>query len=311
MNIKKYINEIRQQKGKPTMKSIYSASLMAATFVLLMLSVPAYASSADEGIESSARECYVFKTYLKGDDIKIQSKDGGVTLTGTVAEEPNKTLAQETVASLPGVKSVDNQLKLKDEPGAGRGDALVRARVNLDLLSHRNLSGTKTDVQVKDGIVTLSGEAANQAQIDLTTEYIRDVEGVKDVKNDMTVSEASRTPPEKTMGEKAGDVGDKIGEKAGDVGNKISDTAGDVGKKIGNTASDVGGWIDDASITALVKATLLYHRSTSGLNTKVETIEGVVNLSGKAKNPSEKDLATKFVEDVYGVKSVNNRMTIE
>lgn len=282
------------------MKAIHSAVLTAATFVLLMSNVPAHASSTDDGIESSARKCYVFKTYLKDDDIKIQSKDGAVTLTGTVAEEPNKTLAQETVASLPGVKSVDNQLELKGKPGAGSADALVSARVRLALLSHRNLSGAKTDVQVKDGIVTLRGEATSQAQIDLTTEYIRDVDAVKDVKNDMTVSKAHRTPDDKTMGEKAGDVGKKIG-----------DTASGVGKKIGDTASGVGEWIDDASITALVKATLLYHRSTSSLNTKVETIEGVVNLSGTAKNASEKDLATKFVQDVYGVKSVNNRMIIE
>jgi len=271
------------------MKAIHSAVLMAAAFALVAISVPVHGSSTDDGIESSARKTYVFKTYLKDDHIKIQSKDGAVTLTGTVAEEPNKILAQDTVAALPGVKSVDNQLKLKDEPGAGSPDALVSARVELDLLSHRNLSASKTDVQVKDGIVTLSGEAANQAQIDLTTEYIRDVEGVKDVKNDMTVSEANRTQAEKTMGEKAGDVG----------------------KKIGGTAGDVGEWIDDSSITALVKATLLYHRSTSGLNTKVETTEGVVKLSGSAKNASEKELATKFVEDVYGVKSVNNQMTIE
>jgi hyperosmotically inducible periplasmic protein len=215
-------------------------------------------------------------------------------------------LAQVTVEGLPGVKSVDNQLKLKDEPGAGSPDVLISARVKLVLLSNRNLSAGKTDVQVKDGIVTLSGEAENQAQIDLTTEYIRDVEGVKDVKNDMTVS-----PPEKTMGEKAGDVGKKIGDTASGVSKKIGDTAGDVGNKIGNTAGDVGEWIDDTSITALVKATLLYHRSTSGINTKVETTEGVVKLSGSAKNASEKELATKYVEDLYGVKSVNNQMTIE
>jgi len=293
------------------MKAIHSAALMAAAFALLVISVPVYASNMDVGIESSARKSYVFKTYLKDDDIKIQSKDGAVTLTGTVTQEPHKALAQETVASLPGVKSVDNRLELKGEPGARSADALVSARVKLELLSHRNLSVTKTDVQVKDGIVTLRGEATSQAQIDLTTEYIRDVEGVKDVKNDMTVSEAHRTPAEKTMGEKAGDVGKKIGNTAGDVGKKIGNTAGDVGKKIGNTASDVGEWIDDASITALVKATLLYHRSTSALNTKVETIEGVVNLGGTARNASEKDLATKFVQDVHGVKSVNNQMTIE
>jgi osmotically-inducible protein OsmY len=56
---------------------------------------------------------------------------------------------------------------------------------------------------------------------------------------------------------------------------------------------------------------LLYHRSTSGLKTKVETKNGVVTLHGKAKNAAEKDLATKFAKDVNGVKSVENLMTIE
>jgi osmotically-inducible protein OsmY len=37
----------------------------------------------------------------------------------------------------------------------------------------------------------------------------------------------------------------------------------------------------------------------------------VVTLTGKAKNAAEKDLATKYVADVNGVKSVKNRMTIE
>jgi len=37
----------------------------------------------------------------------------------------------------------------------------------------------------------------------------------------------------------------------------------------------------------------------------------VVTLGGKAKNASEKDLATKFVRDVSGVKTVVNNMTIK
>jgi osmotically-inducible protein OsmY len=72
-----------------------------------------------------------------------------------------------------------------------------------------------------------------------------------------------------------------------------------------------GDKIDDASITGLAKMTLLYHRSTSALNTTVTTNKGVVTLTGKAKNAAEKDLATKYVSDVNGVKSVKNRMTIE
>jgi len=57
--------------------------------------------------------------------------------------------------------------------------------------------------------------------------------------------------------------------------------------------------------------TLLYHRSTSALNTKVETKGGVVTLFGKANNAAEVNLATKLVNDVNGVKSVNNRMVIK
>ena len=83
-------------------------------------------------------------------------------------------------------------------------------------------------------------------------------------------------------------------------------TSGKTSKKI----QTVGRKIDDASITALVKMTLLYHRSTSALKTSVTTKNGVVTLSGKAKNAAEKDLATKFVNAVNGVKSVKNNMTI-
>jgi osmotically-inducible protein OsmY len=80
---------------------------------------------------------------------------------------------------------------------------------------------------------------------------------------------------------------------------------------VAKTSRTVGQNIDDASITAQAKMMLLYHRSTSALNTSVTTKKGVVTLSGKAKNTAEKDRATKLVNDVNGVKSVKNLMTIE
>ena len=55
----------------------------------------------------------------------------------------------------------------------------------------------------------------------------------------------------------------------------------------------------------------LSHRSTSALNTKVETKRGVVTLYGKASNAAELNLATKLANDVNGVEGVKNRMTIE
>ncbi len=241
--------------------------LMVSVVALLALAAPAQASKMDSRIESSAKQSYVFMTYLKDDDIKIQSLNGAVGLTGTVAEESHKSLAQDTVASLPGVKSVDNKLEIRGERPADNSDAWLTTKVKTMFLFHRNVSAI-TEVATQDGIVTLKGEAESQAQKDLTTEYAKDVEGVKDVINEMTVG--------------------KVAKKKQTTGSKI----------------------DDASITAQVKMTLLYHRSTSALNTSVTTRKGVVTLTGKAKNAAEKDLAAKFVRDVNGVKSVTNKMTI-
>jgi len=176
------------------MKAIDSLAVIVAAVALLMTSTPVHASTTDDRIESSAKKSYVFKTYLEGDDIKIHSKDGVVSLTGTVSEESHKSLAQETVADLPGVKSVDNRLEVKGDQPAEKSDAWLSAKVKATLLLHQNVSA-KTEVSTKDGIVTLQGEATSQAEKDLTTEYARDVEGVKDVKNEMTVSDTSGRAP--------------------------------------------------------------------------------------------------------------------
>lgn len=257
-------------KMKMKIKTIYHVALIATAVFLLTANMNLLASGMDDRIVSSARESYVFKVYLKDDDISIRSRDGVVTLEGSVSEESHSSLAVETVAGLPGVRSVDNRLEVKGERPARNSDGWLTAKVKSVLLFHRNVSAVKTEVHIKDGIVTLRGEAANEAQKELTTEYVKDVEGVKDVRNEMMVSK-TREKSDEMAGEK----------------------------------------IDDVSITVQVKMALLMHRSTSALKTKVETDNGVVILEGKAKNAAEKDLVTKLVSDIHGVKKVQNRMTIE
>jgi hyperosmotically inducible periplasmic protein len=244
--------------------------LFGATGALLTTSTSMRASDTDERIESSAAKSYVFKTYLKDDSIKTESKNGAVTLTGTVANSSQKSLAQDTVENLPGVKSVDNQLLIKGVQPAEHSDSWICTKVKTTLLFHRNVSATGTTVYVKDGIVTLQGEAGSLAQKDLTTEYVKDVDNVKEVKNDMTVANAPAAPD--------ATIGDKI---------------------------------DDASITAEVKSSLLTHRSTSALRTKITTTDGVVTVSGTAKNSAEKTLVTRLVTDINGVSKVINNMTID
>ena len=149
-------------------KAMYRLAFAVATATMFVTSAPVRASETDNKIESSFKQTYVYKTYLKDDSIKTEAKDGVVTLTGTVAEESHKSLAQETVASLPGVTRVDNQLATKAEVAAESADTWIGRKVKLDLLFHRNVSASKTTVEVKDGIVTLKGEASSVAQKELT-----------------------------------------------------------------------------------------------------------------------------------------------
>jgi len=181
-------------------------------------------------------------------------------LTGTVAEDSHKRLAEDTVTGLPGVNQVNNQLEVKPDKPLTQSDEFISAKIKAALLFHRSTSG-KTQVFVKDGT------ASSQAQKDLTMEYARDIDGVKIVNNEMTIAAAPDTP---TLEER----------------------------------------IDDASITAQVKMTLLTHHSTSALRTAVDTKDGIVTLTGDAKNQAELDLVTKLTRDIKGVKDVHNNMTI-
>jgi len=187
------------------MKAIFPLTLAAVVSTMLITSSPLRAASTDSRIESSAAKSYTFKTYLKNDSIKTVSKDGIVTLTGTVAEESHKSMAENTVASLPGVKSVDNQLVVSGEQPAEHSDAWITTKVKTALLFHRNVSATGTTVYTKDGVVTLQGEASSMAQKELTTEYARDIDNVKEVKNEMTIARTPATS-EATIGNKIDDA---------------------------------------------------------------------------------------------------------
>lgn len=249
----------------------YRLMIAVAVIAFFATSMPVHASEADDQIESTIHATYVFKTYLKDDSVKAKAQDGVVTLTGTVADEFNKSLAQDTVERVHGVVSVDNQLATPEEVAAEKSDTWIGRKVKLALLFHRNVSAGNTTVSVKDGIVTLTGEATSQAQKELTTSYAKDIDDVKDVKNEMTVVTKAEKAVEQTMGEK----------------------------------------IDDASVTAQVKMALTSHRSTSSVRTKVETKDSVVTLTGIANNSAEKSLVGKLVGDIRGVSSVKNKMTVK
>jgi hyperosmotically inducible periplasmic protein len=251
-----------------SINSLSRAAILVPAIFLMVPAAPLLASETDRRVENTIKDSYNFKTTLAKDDIAVHASAGVVTLSGTAAEDANRVLAAETAENTAGVKSVVNLVKVKGEQPSEHSDAWTTMKVKTVLAFHKNVSASGTEVDTADGVVTLKGKAESEAQKELTTEYARDVEGVKEVDNQLTVT----------------------------------------GKKSHET---IGAKIDDASITARIKSSLLFHRSTHAIATKVKTQKGVVTLHGEARNAAEKDLVGRLAGDTEGVQRVDNRMTIK
>ena len=222
------------KEGEKSMrKTPYGVELLETMASFFLLHAPRLPSRID--IESFAKQSYVFKTYLQGDDITIQYKDGVAFLIGTVSDESHNLLAQEILACFPGNTGVYSMLQEHDDAPALNKEVQLIAKVKSILFFHQSVNAAETEVLVNNGVVTLRGETVSTAQRNRTAEYAMDVEGVNKVINELTVTPATL----KT-------------EKRQNIAEAI----------------------DDASVTALVRTLLRYHRSTSALNITVETKGG-------------------------------------
>ena len=238
--------------------------------LLIAVALPAslFASTdTDSKIVDAAKASYNYKTVLEN-HVTVKSDDGIVTLSGTVQDDDEKALAEDTVKNLPGVLGVKNEIIIQSTYPE-HSDAWMAWKIRGQLLVKANVSAANTTVAVQDGVVTLGGTADNDAQKELTGVYARDTDWVKSVKNDIVVKAQPAT---------------------------------------GETAREK---MDDASITSQVKYTLLTHKSTSAIKTKVTTTDGVVEVSGEAGSDAEKSLVAKLALDIRGVKSVTNDMTVK
>lgn len=72
----------------------------------------------------------------------------------------------------------------------------------------------------------------------------------------------------------------------------------------------VGAYVDDAAVTAAVKAKFIENKSVDATSIKVETLNGEVMLSGFAKNFEEKTTAETIARNTKGVKGVKNQIVV-
>jgi hyperosmotically inducible periplasmic protein len=71
-----------------------------------------------------------------------------------------------------------------------------------------------------------------------------------------------------------------------------------------------GTYVDDTAITTRVKAKFAEDKTVSAMAINVETLRGMVQLSGFAKSTDEKMTAERLARSVNGVTSVKNDIVV-
>lgn len=106
-------------------------------------------------------------------------------------------------------------------------------------------------------------------------------------------------------------AGKKMDQAADNVGDKIGAAADTVGDKLSSQSAKAGVVIDDAEITAKVKAAIFAEPGLSTLQISVDTVKGVVTLSGSVHSLAISNRAKELAGAVAGVKEVKNRLVPE
>ena len=169
-----------------------------------------YPEKSDAWIALKIRGTLLVKANVSATSTKVAVDAGNVVLTGTADNLAQKELTTEYAKSIEGVKSVKNEIIVKeqiamaDDSNADKArtgssqtltvgekidDASITTQVKFALLNHKSTSALKTKIKTTDGVVRITGDAANEAEKSLVTKLASDVRGTKSVNNEMTIKQ--------------------------------------------------------------------------------------------------------------------------
>lgn len=128
---------------------------------------------------------------LKAFGINVETYKGVVQLSGFVDSQVTIDKAGKIASGVEGVKSVRNDLTVsvpnKESAGKYFDDSVITTKVKAGLAQDDVLKAFEINVKTYNGIVLLRGFVDSQVTIDKAGKIASSVEGVKSVKNDLTV----------------------------------------------------------------------------------------------------------------------------
>jgi hyperosmotically inducible periplasmic protein len=154
----------------------------------------------------------------------------------------------------------------------GQTDAGITTAVKTKLAADDDVKAYQIDVDTNNKVVTLSGTVDTPTAKARAVEIAKATDGVVNVVDNVMVSDATAATP---------------------------------------TPSDVDrAMYSDTALTAAVKGKLMADTAVAGLRIDVDTLDGVVTLTGQVRSPTEKEQALKLARETNGVKSVIDRLTV-
>lgn len=165
------------------------------TFVLLTLT-PACATTLstqrqvdDNSITAALGNKYGLDSEVDRYRIDIDTLDGVVTLRGTVSDAEQISDAERIARSTDGVKEVSNQLSVDTTVRTVKDsfeDAWIVAMINSKLGVDPEVHSRNVDVDVHEGVVTLSGIVETETARAEVSDLAGSVDGVTKVVNQLT-----------------------------------------------------------------------------------------------------------------------------
>lgn len=151
--------------------------------------------ASDKNITNTVKSKLNLDNSLSGTTIGVMTANGVVTLSGNVNSDTQATQATELAQSVQGVKDVNSALTIQGSKQP-MTDALITAKIKglfmqKKLFSNENIAAITINVETNNGIVSLSGTADSQKQIDNALQLAKTVTGVKDVKSTVTLGSST------------------------------------------------------------------------------------------------------------------------
>jgi hyperosmotically inducible periplasmic protein len=182
------------------MVRLFKLSLIAlfASLALSACTPTRTTKSAGEQIDDSTVTARV-KTALArelgaGDSIRtdVETFRGKVQLNGFVDSSDKKATAGRVAKTVKGVVSVDNNLVVSDTPrtaGEYIDDKVITGKIKAAFAADSVVAAHQVNVDVRDGVVLLSGFTDTAEQKSRAGEIARKEGGVKDVDNQIAVKQ--------------------------------------------------------------------------------------------------------------------------